>query len=192
MISNTLNNVMKIVKITFLGFFIFVSTNVYSSGDVAVQDLTVDSITPVTTIADDELSTPTLSSTKLSNAELSNPMSSSYLIQLILGLVIVILCVVALAWVAKKVNKFHSSSDDSIKIISGISVGTREKIVLLQVGEEQLLVGVSPGNINKLHALNTPIINADANPIDKGFANKFKNIMADASASTINHKKNNK
>ncbi len=178
--SNTLNSVLKIVKITFLVFFIFVSTNAYSSDDVVVQDLAVDSIKPVTSISENALSIPTL----------SRPMSSGYLIQLILGLIVVILCVVALAWFAKKMNKFHSSSDDSIKIISGISVGTREKIVLLQVGEEQLLLGVSPGNINKLHTLNTPIINADANPVDKGFADKFKNIMADASVSTINNKKN--
>lgn len=190
MISNTLNSVIKIVKITFLGFFIFVSTNVYSVEGATVQGLTVDSIKPVTATAENSLSTPTLSNPALSNPALSNPMSSSYLLQLILGLVVVILCVVALAWFAKKMNKFHSSSDDSIKIISGISVGTREKIVLLQVGEEQLLVGVSPGNINKLHTLNSPIINANANPANKGFADKFKNIMADASASTINHKNN--
>ena len=187
MISKSLNCVKRKVRTIIPCFFIFLSTNVYSVEDIVTQGLQTDSVKPVTTITDNVLSTSTLS-----NPALSNPMSSSYLIQLILGLVVVILCVVALAWFAKKMNKFNSSSDESIKIISAISMGTREKVVLLQVGEEQLLVGVSPGNINKLHTLNTPVISTNANPVDKGFADKFKNIMADASASTTNHKKNNK
>lgn len=197
MIRKSLNSMKRKVKTIISWFFIFVSTNVYSVEDIVTQGLQTDSVKSVTTMTDNALSSSTLSNSalsnpSLSNPSLSNPMSSGYLIQLILGLVVVILCVVALAWFAKKMNKFHSSSDESIKIITAISMGTREKIVLLQVGEEQLLVGVSPGNINKLHTLNTPVISSNANPVDKGFADKFKNIMADASASTTNHKKNNK
>ncbi len=127
----------------------------------------------------------------------SDPMSGSYLMQLVLGLLVVILCIVALAWFTKKMNRFHSITDDSLKVITGISMGTREKIVLLQVGEEQLLVGVSPGRINKLHVLATPITATDLNKSNsetsvggKGFADKLKTMMTAANASSVKKKNN--
>lgn len=113
----------------------------------------------------------------------SDPMSGSYLMQLVLGLIVVVLCIIALAWFAKKMNSFQSLADDSLKIVSTISMGTRERIVLLQVGEEQLLVGVSPGQINKLHVLNKPIekvAGSQGGATGKGFSGKFKSMMADA------------
>ncbi len=62
-------------------------------------------------------------------------------------------------------------------------MGSRERIVLLQVGEEQVLIGVSPGRINKLHVLNKPIEKVVGNQgaaTGKGFSDKFKSMMADA------------
>jgi flagellar protein FliO/FliZ len=113
----------------------------------------------------------------------TDPMSSSYIMQLILGLLVVVLCILALAWFAKKMNRFQSVTDGSFKIIGGISMGARERVVLLQVGEEQLLVGVSPGRINMLHALNNPVETTDDSSDGsrgKGFSEKLKTIMDDA------------
>jgi len=87
----------------------------------------------------------------------SGQMSGGYMLQLVLGLVIVIACIVVLAWLAKRMNRLQSSTGDMLKIIGGISVGTREKVVLLQVGSQQLLIGVSQGNISKLHLLAAPL-----------------------------------
>ena len=118
----------------------------------------------------------------------SDPMSGSYLLQLVLGLFVVVLCIIALAWFAKKMNRFQSITDDSLKIIAGISMGARERVVLLQVGEEQLLIGVSPGRINKLHVLAKPIettANNSAASAGKNFADKLKTVMADAHTASV-------
>lgn len=123
----------------------------------------------------------------------ADPMNSGYLLQLVIGLVIVLLCILALAWAAKKVNKFRLINDDSLKILGGLSMGARERVVLLQVGESQLLLGVSPGRINTLHVLDAPIetarqLSAEENSSDKqgcsenqSFSDKLKSMMADAS-----------
>jgi len=124
------------------------------------------------------------------NAE---PMNSSYLLQLVIGLLIVLLCIVALAWLAKKMNRFQSLTDSSLKVIGGLSMGSRERIVLLQVGEEQLLLGVSPGRINTLHVLDTPVdmaSNKPGSPVANGFLDKFKIMMSDAEKASM--KKHNK
>lgn len=113
----------------------------------------------------------------------ADPMSGSYLLQLVSGLVVVIICIVVLAWLAKKMNRLQACTDESLKIVGAISMGARERVVLLQVGEQQLLLGVSPGRINALHVLDEPVeasANCSPDTAGKGFAEKLKTMMADA------------
>lgn len=110
----------------------------------------------------------------------SDPMNSSYLLQLFMGLFVVVLCIVALAWFAKKMNRFQSLTDSSLQIISGISLGHRDRAVLLQIGDEQILVGVSPGRLSTLHVLNKPVdmaANKPAGTVGRNFSDKLKAAM---------------
>ena len=168
------------LKIYLSGMLFLFSTKVYAVEDVVTQVIKSDSVLKSSSMTTGPMKTASIP---------TDPMSGSYLTQLVLGLLVVILCIVALAWFAKKMNRFHSVTNDSLKIISGISMGSRERIVLLQIGEEQLLVGVSPGRINKLHVLNSSITtsagvssNTENRPSDKGFADKLKTMMADAAS----------
>lgn len=142
---------------------------------------------PLSVLAADVNTEPT-STVKPSAVISHDPMSSNYLIQLVIGLIVVLLCIVALAWFAKKMNRYRFLADDSLKIIGGLSMGARERVVLLQVGEDQLLLGVSAGQINTLHVLGTPIETAASNPdksIGKSFSDKLKTMMTDANAMKI-------
>jgi len=107
----------------------------------------------------------------------TDPMSGSYLFQLILGLIIVLICIVALAWFAKRMNRLQSSTGSMLKIIGGLSMGSRERVVLLQVGSEQLLIGVSPGRISKLHVLETPLEDEAGNS-EKTFAHNLSEKLS--------------
>lgn len=40
-----------------------------------------------------------------------------------------------------------------MKIIGGVALGPRERIVLLEVGNEWLVIGIVPGQIRTLHRL---------------------------------------
>lgn len=73
-----------------------------------------------------------------------------YLMQLTSGLVIVLLCIIVLAWLAKRFNRLQSTPDGLLEIVSGLSVGARERIVLVKAGRRHLLIGVSPGHVSTL------------------------------------------
>ena len=117
----------------------------------------------------------------------ADPMSGSYLFQLILGLIVVLICILALAWFAKRMNRLQSSTGGMLKIIGGISMGSRERIVLLQVGSEQLLIGVSPGRINTLHVLDVPLENSDVNS-GKTFASRLSEAAFQKNSSVLAEK----
>ena len=111
-------------------------------------------------------------------------LSSGYLAQLIVGLLFVLVCIVVLAWLAKRFNRLQSSSDGSLQILGGISMGARERVVLVQVGATQLLLGVAPGRINMLHQLEQPLEKAGADEhhilhrsFGRGFADKLNTAL---------------
>ena len=65
----------------------------------------------------------------------NDPMSGGYLMQLVFGLLVVVLCIVVLAWFAKKMNRFNTLADGSLKVIGGLSMGSRERVVLLRLAK---------------------------------------------------------
>jgi flagellar protein FliO/FliZ len=104
-----------------------------------------------------------------------SPVSASSLLQTLLGLILVLVCIALVAWLLKRSNSFHTAANGKMKVIAGLPLGTRERAVLVQVGEEQLLLGVTPQQINLLHKLDTPLEVESANNSD--FAGKLRQIM---------------
>ena len=86
-----------------------------------------------------------------------DPMSSSYLLKLTGGLILVVAVIFVLAWLVKKMNLTPHSQAGLITVIAGLNLGTRERVVLLEVGGEQILVGLSAGRMEKLHTLTMPV-----------------------------------
>jgi flagellar protein FliO/FliZ len=69
-----------------------------------------------------------------------------------IGSMAAVLALVAVcAWVLRRWRDRHGPENGSIEIVSGITLGSKERIVLLRVGDEQVLVGVSPAGMRSLH-----------------------------------------
>ena len=154
-----------VVQRVIAGFVLFTLTPLYASAENTAGSMQ-SAAARSTTIATDH-------------------MSSGYLVQLIVGLMFVLFCIVVLAWLAKRFNRLQSSSDGSLQILGGISMGARERVVLVQVGATQLLLGVAPGRINMLHQLEQPIDRAGADvegrhdrSFGKGFAEKLNYALS--------------
>jgi flagellar protein FliO/FliZ len=76
-----------------------------------------------------------------------------------------------MAIVVKRVNRSPSTGKASLSVMGSASVGTREKVVLINAAGQQILVGVAPGNVRKLHIFDEPVATAtaeDAKPADFG------------------------
>jgi flagellar protein FliO/FliZ len=87
----------------------------------------------------------------------SAPDIGGSLIQVTLGLFVVLMIIAASAWFTRRFGHFQATAGGSLRIIGGLHVGAKERLVVVQVGEEQLLLGVAPGRISKLHLLAKPI-----------------------------------
>ena len=89
---------------------------------------------------------------------LSNePVGIGGYLQMFLGLFVVVALIFGMAWFMRRMGNMHGMAAGDLKVLGGISVGQRERIVLVQAGKIQLLVGVAPGEIRTLHVLDEPI-----------------------------------
>ena len=88
----------------------------------------------------------------------SSLFTGDYLLQVVGSFVVVILLLVAVLVMLKRFNGVSSSIGGDMRVVSSVGVGQRERAVLLQVGEQQVLVGVGPGNVRTLHVFDEPAV----------------------------------
>jgi flagellar protein FliO/FliZ len=74
------------------------------------------------------------------------------MLQFGLGLAIVLGLIVAAGWFMKRFSLGPSASG-LIKIVAGVAVGQRERVVVVEIGETWMVLGVSAGRVNPLHTM---------------------------------------
>lgn len=111
--------------------------------------------------------------------------SGSHLLTVTLGLMAIVGLIFALSWFVKRFTQGGFSGNAHIKILSAMPLGTRERLVLVETGGQQLLIGVTANNINTLHVLTSPIVVADKTDMASEFSKKLMAIMQQKNSAEI-------
>ena len=106
----------------------------------------------------------------------SQAVGAGSFLQMFLGLAVIIGLILGMAWFMRRLGNLPGSGAGVLKVLGGVSLGQRERVVLLQAGDKQLIVGVAPGQIRTLHVFDEPIVEADAAP-QHGFAARLEAAM---------------
>ena len=81
----------------------------------------------------------------------STPSTGGSLLQTSVALIFVIALMLGLAWLTKRINpRGLGGAGSNVKLVGSLSVGTRERILVVEVGEQWIVVGASPGRMNAL------------------------------------------
>ncbi len=85
----------------------------------------------------------------------------------LVGLILVLGLILGLAWLLKRMPGVGLGlrANDQLRVVTSLSVGTKERLLVVEVGGEQLLVGVTAGGINTLHRLPEPLPPVVAPPL---------------------------
>ncbi|MDD2091691.1 flagellar biosynthetic protein FliO [Pseudomonas guariconensis] len=103
---------------------------------------------------------------------------SGQLAQMVFGLLLVVGLIFALAWLLRRMQGATPRGGQVIDIIGSRTIGPRDRLLLVQVGKEQILIGHSPGNIEALHVLAEPVeVPASARPATPEFAQRLLELM---------------
>ena len=102
---------------------------------------------------------------------------SGQLTQLVLGLVLVIGLIFVLAWLMRRVQRIGPGNGQVIELVGSRALGPRDRLVLVQVGEEQILLGITPGRITPLHVLKTPVDAVKTEAATPEFAQRLMELL---------------
>ena len=79
--------------------------------------------------------------------------SAGSLLQTIFALVFVLALLIGLAWFMKRYGPKVMGGNNRMRVVSSLNLGGRERIVLVEVADQWIVVGASPGRINALATL---------------------------------------
>jgi flagellar protein FliO/FliZ len=131
---------------------------VYSAQEVVSSELEIEQTSTVVT--EDKPKNSARQSIFTSTNEQKNFTGAGDALTVSLGLIFILLLIFFLAWFMKKLGYSNISGQGQLQMLATLNLGQKEKIVLLQVGKQQLLVGITPNQINTLHVLDEHIDNS--------------------------------
>ncbi|HXZ07309.1 MAG TPA: flagellar biosynthetic protein FliO [Paraburkholderia sp.] len=118
-------------------------------------------------------------------------------LQTIVGLVVVIGLVFACAWLARRFGLQPGSRGGLVKTIGGASLGGKERVAVVEIGDTWLVLGAAPGNVRLLHtmpagsaavdgvAAGTPVGQPGA-PLSGTFGQRFRDALKNEAGKRFN------
>ena len=75
------------------------------------------------------------------------------LLRVVLSLIAVVVMILAVGWLTRRMQARVRPGGQRVRCLETLAVGVKEKVLLLEVGERQLLVGASPAGLRTLMVL---------------------------------------
>jgi flagellar protein FliO/FliZ len=113
-------------------------------------------------------------------AQPASPLSVSSVAQLTLSLVAIVALIFVLSWVLKRFKLAGPRGRGEISVIDELAVGPRERIMLIRVGQSQVLVGVGASGLVGLTPLAAPVVTSASVPGGAAapvFADRLRDFM---------------
>ncbi len=111
----------------------------------------------------------------------------SQISSLVVSLAFILCLILICAWLVKRVSGITHAGSQHLKVLGALSVGNKERALLISAGEKQLLLGVATGSVSLLHVFEEPVVSADELATEKNFAATLKQLTGrgtDAASAT--------
>lgn len=101
-----------------------------------------------------------------------SPASAGSLGGAVFALVLVVGLILVLSWLAKRMPGLGGTggSHPDLRVVGSLALGPRDRLVVVEVGQTQLLLGVGSGGTRTLHTLEQPLSAAAAKKSPPAFA----------------------
>lgn len=92
---------------------------------------------------------PTATAAEVGAGSTASDLGSSAL-QMVFGLLLVLTLLLGTLWLLKRISQPRGSVAGLMRVVAGVSVGPRERVVILELGNSWLVLGVAPGQVSTL------------------------------------------
>ena len=78
------------------------------------------------------------------------PELGSSAVSMVIGLIVVLALLFGALWLMKRLSQPHGAAAGLMRVVAGVAVGPRERVVILELGNSWLVLGVAPGQVTTL------------------------------------------
>lgn len=86
----------------------------------------------------------------LAAAETAAMSPTGSVLKMVMGLAVVLAVMALLSWGVKRMMPHGAHQNSAVKVVGGASVGSRERVVVLEVAGRWLVVGVAQGQVSAI------------------------------------------
>ena len=83
---------------------------------------------------------------------------ATQLLSVAMSLLLIIGLIFALAWLLRRFGQGAFLNQQAMKVVASMPLGTRERLLIVEVGGQQLLLGVTAQRISTLHVFDEPVV----------------------------------
>ena len=98
----------------------------------------------------------------------ASPVSFISLLQVVLALALVLGAIALFAWLLRRFVPGQAGAGGVLKVIGGVMVGPKERVVVLEVGDTWLLLGVAASGVALVHSMPKPAASSAADSAGPG------------------------
>lgn len=112
------------------------------------------------------------------------PPAGGGMLQALAGLLMVVGLIFLLAWAARRIGLQRLTGSGVVKVVSSTAVGTRERVVVVEVAGNWLVLGVTASQVNTLHTLPAqaagpaPGVGQPAGPMAEMFSARLRHALS--------------
>ena len=114
-----------------------------------------------------------------SPASIESNVPATGFLQVVVALGLVLAAIAAFAWFLRRISPGAMGGRGWVRVVGGVMVGPKERVVLVEVGETWLLLGVAASSVNVLHTLPKPpqTTATESEAMPAGFAGALREAM---------------
>ncbi|WP_111640545.1 flagellar biosynthetic protein FliO [Marinimicrobium alkaliphilum] len=110
--------------------------------------------------------------------------SGTHLLNVTLGLGAIVLLILGLAWLVRRLGQGGLMHNPHMKVLATMPMGTRERLMVVDVAGQQLLLGVTATQITLLHTFDEPVIAPGESAYSSEFGRKLKALLQQKTSSS--------
>ncbi|MDJ0699976.1 MAG: flagellar biosynthetic protein FliO [Woeseiaceae bacterium] len=104
---------------------------------------------------------------------------ASEIATLAISLVVVIAAILVVGWAYSRARVGGGAGNGVIDVVASRALGPKERLMVVQVADQQLLVGMTSSQLQTLHVFDAPVVDKQGGAPNSGFAGRLKTALAE-------------
>ena len=116
-------------------------------------------------------------STNATTASVTPVVGGGELLGMGISMAIVVAAILLLGWIYSRSRLAGSGASDVINVVASRALGPKERLLVVEVADQQLLIGMTSTAVQTLHVFDNPVEIAVQPAAGGGFSNRLKAAM---------------